>query len=195
MWLCRGEGADQIWKSRMAGLETWMTSMKTDPDIIEIVIKELHNWHGMTIDTQVPSSLLQACYSIQRDVDGNRYLRDGFILSGNSGSRNFMSILDQNIRRNDGPPNSLKVYGKWHGNYGSSIMKCLIRMKTQGPSTGKLENFPLMHAQYFSTPRKYTYFGLQQYRKASTLKEGKQRTLYCLFIGVEWDENAGIRGI
>jgi hypothetical protein len=160
MWLCRGEGADQIWKSRMAGLETWMTSMKTDPDIIEIVIKELHNWHGMTIDTQVPSSLLQACYSIQRDVDGNRYLRDGFILSGNSGSRNFMSILDQNIRRNDGP------------------------MKTQGPSTGKLENFPLMHAQYFSTPRKYTYFGLQQCRKASTLKEGmgqnKEHCIACL---------------
>jgi hypothetical protein len=44
VWLCHGEGADDVWETALNNLEAWFNIRQTDPDIQNIILSYLKNW-------------------------------------------------------------------------------------------------------------------------------------------------------
>ncbi len=41
VWLCHGEGADEIWEKAIKDLDGWLSSKQTDPDLQHMIVTHL----------------------------------------------------------------------------------------------------------------------------------------------------------
>jgi hypothetical protein len=55
VWLCKGEGVDEIWDKAILEVERWLTKVQTDPDIKHAILAHLNSWRtGHPLDSPNP---------------------------------------------------------------------------------------------------------------------------------------------
>jgi hypothetical protein len=79
--ICKGENSQQIWVTSLKLLSKWMTSVQTDPNIIDTIIDHLRLWHQGYTTTPEGQESIQHALDIQNDL-GWHSLLEGWLWSG-----------------------------------------------------------------------------------------------------------------
>ena len=74
VWLCQGEGADEVWRASLQSLDKWMESVDTDPDISATIIAFLHSWRSDSYLNYNPPFCIRDAIQQQSDIGWNLVL-------------------------------------------------------------------------------------------------------------------------
>jgi len=73
VWICREQGADDVWNRSIVSLQQWLNGMQTDPDLIQIVVQQLSHWrHGAEGTNCTPAALRQLLHA-QHQIGWGRF--------------------------------------------------------------------------------------------------------------------------
>jgi hypothetical protein len=76
MWICKGEGAPDIWEKAVKELQTWLHNANTDPTVMHIVIQYLTGWQlGINPAYEAPAGYQEAINN-QDQIGWHRLIED-----------------------------------------------------------------------------------------------------------------------
>jgi hypothetical protein len=68
---CKAPAADELWHSAVDSLQQWMESVRTNPQVTEAIISELHKWRSPGYDLVRSPMMVILAHMQQGDIGWN----------------------------------------------------------------------------------------------------------------------------
>jgi hypothetical protein len=78
VWICHGEGADNLWEKSITNLEGWLNSRDSDPDLQHLVTSYLRSWRDDTASNSSTTFLFEHIVHSQAGI-GWRSFFEGWL--------------------------------------------------------------------------------------------------------------------